>query len=163
MQLSEAGAAMLGALEGERGAMYRDQCGLPTIGVGHRLTLSELHSGQIVLGHVVLPWREGLSPLAIEALLAHDTATAAAAITQLVTTPLTQPQFDALVSFAFNVGVEAFRTSTLLRAVNAGHYADVPALLREWIKGHLPDGSLVVLPALVARRETEIARWEAAA
>jgi lysozyme len=117
---------MLVALEGERGALYHDPVGFPTIGVGHRLTVSELHSGKIHLGAVRLPWGEGLSPLAVDALLAHDTTAVAAALTALVKVPLTQPQFDALLSWAFNVGVEAATHSTLLKRLNAGEYAAVP-------------------------------------
>jgi|ERR1043166_3364307 lysozyme len=156
MQLSEAGSAMLMELEGDRGTMYHDQVGLPSIGVGHRLTVSELHSGKIHLGPVMLPWGEGLSPLAVEALLAHDTAGVAAALMVLVKVPLSQPQFDALVSWAFNVGLEAAEHSTLLKRLNRGEYAAVPHELRRWVyaKGER-------LPVLEARRETEIRRWEA--
>src|SRR5437879_9260018 len=112
MQLSEAGAAMLTGLEGDRGTMYRDPVGLPTIGVGHRLTPSELSSGEILLSAVVLPWRDGLSPLGVEALLAHDTAAVAARLTALVTVPLTSPHFDALVRCALNAAVESAARST---------------------------------------------------
>ena len=47
--------------------------------------------------------------------------------------------------------------------LNRGEYDQVPAQLREWVKGHTPDGAFVTLPVLVARRETEVARWNAAA
>lgn len=157
MQLSEAGLALLVGLEGDRGAMYHDQVGLPTIGVGHRLTVSELHSGKVHVGAVLLPWGEGLSPLAVEALLAHDTTAVAAGVSEGVTVPLTQPQFDALVSFAFNVGLSAFHHSTLLKRLNAGDYAAVPAELRRWVYAKAQR-----LPVLVRRREDEIHLWEGA-
>lgn len=158
MLLSEAGAAMLTGLEGDRGAAYQDPVGFWTIGIGHRLTVSELHSGKILVGPIRLPWGEGLSPNAVEALLAHDTAGVAAALSALVTVPLTQPQFDTLVSWTFNVGIEAAEHSTLLRRLNRGEYDAVPDELRRWVyaKGQR-------LPILEARRETEIARWQAAA
>src|SRR2546430_1430966 len=138
--------------------MYHDPVGLPTIGVGHRLTVSELHSGKIHVGPVLLPWHAGLSPLAVEALLAHDTTGVAAGLTDLLTVVLTQPQFDALLSWAFNVGLEAVRHSTLRKLLNQGRYEAVPGELRRWVyaKGQR-------LPVLEARRETEIARWQAVA
>src|SRR5205085_7250539 len=52
MPLSDAGTAMLVALEGERAVPYRDQAGFLTLGVGHRLTVSELASWLIHLGSV---------------------------------------------------------------------------------------------------------------
>jgi len=162
MKMSDTGLAMLTALEGERSTMYRDQVGLPTVGVGHRLTLSELHSGELLLGAITVPWRDGLSPLAIEALLAHDTAAVASALSRAVTVPLTEPQFDALVSWAFNVGIDAAVHSTLVKRLNQGQYDAGPDQLRQWVKGHLPDGAFVPLPVLVKRREVEIVRWESA-
>jgi len=58
---------------------------------------------------------------------------------------------------AFNIGGGAFQHSTLLKLLNSGNYAGVPAQMRRWIHAH--DGS--VLPVLVKRRETEIERWKA--
>jgi lysozyme len=52
---------------------------------------------------------------------------------QLVRVPLTQCQFDALVSFMYNVGVEAFKVSTLRRLLNKGQYDQVPAQLNRWV------------------------------
>jgi lysozyme len=67
---------------------------------------------------------------------------------------LNQNQFDALVSFAFNVGDGAFRSSTLLRLLNQGQYDQVPAQLRRWNmdNGHVVQG-------LINRRNKEIALW----
>ena len=63
---------------------------------------------------------------------------------------LTQYQFDALVSFVFNVGVGAFGGSTLLRRLNQGDYNAVPAELMRWVNsGGTP------LPGLVRRRRAE--------
>jgi len=84
---------------------------------------------------------------------------AAAAVTRLVTVQLTPGQFDCLVSFCFNIGVEAFEHSTLLRLLNQGDYAAVPDELRRWVHDHAG----TVLPVLERRREIEIARWGAPA
>lgn len=71
-----------------------------------------------------------------------------------VRVPLNQNQFDALVSFAYNVGGENFRTSTLLQKLNAGDYAAVPGQLRRWNKS---DGAVV--QGLINRREQEVAQF----
>jgi GH24 family phage-related lysozyme (muramidase) len=55
-------------------------------------------------------------------------------VTESVSVPLTQNQVDALVDFVLGVGADAFRGSTLLRELNATHYATVPDELRKWTK-----------------------------
>lgn len=75
-------------------------------------------------------------------------------VNKLVKVKLTANQFGALVSFAYNVGIGAFGESTLLRNLNAGDYAGVPAQLRRWNKN---DGK--VMKGLVNRRESEIKLW----
>lgn len=71
-------------------------------------------------------------------------------VTRLVTTEINQNQFDALVSFAYNVGVGGFQDSSVLKRVNKGDFAKVPAALGLWNKG---GGK--VLPGLVSRRQRE--------
>lgn len=66
----------------------------------------------------------------------------------------TQPQFDAMVSFAFNVGTEAFRTSTLLRKHNEGDYAGAAEQFARWNKA----GGRV-LAGLTRRRAAEAALY----
>lgn len=145
---------MLMELEGVRGELYNDVAGLPTIGVGHLLTKSELASGKISIDREMVRYREGLSNEQIDKLFKQDISAYEKAVTRYVIPFLTQQQFDALVSFAFNVGIGAFRRSTLVRLVNKVQYDDVPAQLRRWIysAGKTWDG-------LVARREVEIKRW----
>lgn len=82
--------------------------------------------------------------------LCADLATAESAVRRLVEVPLTQMQFDALVSFVFNVGARAFGNSTLLRLLNAGDTAGAAGQFRRWNRG--ADG---VLPGLVIRRAAE--------
>ena len=67
-----------------------------------------------------------------------------------LTREISQPQFSALVSFAFNVGASAFLRSSVLKAVNAGRFDEVPALLGRWVRA---DGR--VLDGLVRRRAAE--------
>jgi len=151
---SVSGYRMLTAAEGASLTMYRDQSGFPTIGVGHRLNQSECTSGKIIINGLKVPWADGLTPEECEVLLERDTLGVVAAVNALVLVPITQSQFDALVSFTFNVGASAFRTSTLLKLLNKKNYAAVPDQMRRWIwsVGR-------VLPDLIERREEEIRCW----
>lgn len=90
-----------------------------------------------------------------EALLRADLVDFERAVNHAVTVPLQQYQFDALVSFAFNVGASAFRGSTLLQRVNAERWTEAAAEFDRWTRG---DGK--VLPGLVRRRQAERAMFE---
>lgn len=85
-----------------------------------------------------------------EKLLYLDIAWAEEAVKGLVKVPLTQNQFDALVSFVFNVGAGAFAKSTLLRFLNTGDYTNAAAQFLRWNKqkGRILNG-------LTKRREEE--------
>src|SRR5205085_5371825 len=88
--------------------------------------------------------------------LGRDVADAERAVRTAVTVPLSQNQFDALTSFAYNVGAGAFRKSTLLRLLNAGDYAGAAAQLPRWkLAGGKP------LAALDTRRQAERTLFEA--
>jgi lysozyme len=87
-----------------------------------------------------------------------DVAWAVEAVNRAVTVPLTQPQFDALVSFVYNVGAPAFFTSTLLKHLDAGDYKAAANDLLAW--DH-QDG--VVVYGLEVRREQERQRFLTAA
>jgi lysozyme len=153
--LTADGLARLEHREGTRATMYRDSAGLPTIGVGHLLTKDELSSGK--LSALGVDWHQGLLPEHITALLAHDASAAERAVTDGVRVPLQPAQFDALVSFCFNVGVNAFLNSSLLRVLNTGDYVSVPGQLRRWVYSAGQRD-----PVLVRRREDEIAQWDTA-
>lgn len=153
MITSAAGIAFLRKAEGVRATMYLDSAGLPTIGVGHLLTKSELSSGRLDLG--AIPWKERpLTDEEIDALLHHDLAGAETAVTNAVHVGLTQNEFDCLVSFTFNIGVRAFQDSTLLTLLNHSQYQEVPGQLRRWVHS-----AGKVDPGLVARREREVRLW----
>lgn len=77
-------------------------------------------------------------------------------VKQYVTVPLTQGQFDALVSFVFNLGGGNFRSSTLLKKLNKGLYDDVPEQIMRWNKARV-DGKLTPLKGLTRRRAAEAA------
>lgn len=141
--LSRKGARFIAHFEGIYTHAYNDPVGHCTIGVGH------------LLHHGPCTGRETPSVLtraqALE-LLRQDAADAAAAIDRHVKVPLSRPQYDALISFVFNVGEGAFASSTLLRKLNRGDYAAVPRELARWTKAGSPPRPL---PGLVRRRTAE--------
>lgn len=85
-----------------------------------------------------------------EELLQSDLQEFEGCVKRAVTVPLTQNQFDALVSFTFNVGCKKFVTSTLLKKLNAGDYVGAAAEFDKWVRSNG-----VVLPGLVRRRKAE--------
>jgi lysozyme len=154
VNLSDAGRAAIEGREGLRLTAYQDSAGLWTIGYGHLLTKDELRSGK-VLGQ---DWRDGITQATADALLGGDVYTAADAVSEFVRVPLLQNQFDALVSFVYNIGDGAFQDSTLLRQLNDSQFATVPDQMRRWIHS-----AGQVDPGLVSRRESEVAQWEGTA
>jgi len=152
--MSEHGLKLLEQWEGFEKKLYNDSAGLPTIGVGHLLTKSELSSGKIVINGAPVQYDVGLSDQQILDLLKQDLAPVTQLVTNKVTVPLDQNQFDALTSFTFNVGGAAFNGSTLLKLLNQGQYHEVPAQLRRWNKS----GGKVV-QGLTNRRENEVKLW----
>jgi lysozyme len=108
VKTSPDGLARLTKREGKRNKAYLDSKGIPTIGVGH--TGPEVYIG--------LAWTDQQ----IEDALKDDVGECEDAINKYVTVPLKQNQFDALVSFIFNVGVMGFRRSSLLKVLNLGLY-----------------------------------------
>lgn len=76
-------------------------------------------------------------------------------INNAVLVELTQNQFDALVSLTYNIGVQAFKTSTLLKILNTGDYKSVPAQIKRWNKDN---GK--VIAGLVSRRAEEAKLFE---
>jgi lysozyme len=143
MKTSQAGIALIKHHEGLRLKAYRDAVGVWTIGYGHTRGVT---NGQTI------------TPAQADGFLGVDLLLFEATIVQLVTVRLNQGQFDALVSFAFNIGAGKFRTSTLLRELNKGHYDAVPAQLMRWTKGNV-NGRMIELPGLVTRRRDEAALW----
>ena len=154
MQMSEHGLELLEQWEGFELKVYKDSAGLPTIGVGHLLTKSELTSGKIVINGLPVQYADGLTDQQSLDLLSQDVKPAAQAVNTSVKVPLNQNQFDALVSFTFNVGVAAFSGSTLVKVLNQKQYGEVPNQLLRWVRS----GGQVV-QGLVNRRQNEISLW----
>jgi lysozyme len=154
LMMSEHGRRLLAQWEGFERNVYLDVAGLPTIGVGHLLTKDELSSERIVIGGDAIDYTLGLTDEQVYDLLGQDLERFERVVNDSVEPDLAQHQFDALVSFAFNVGGGAFRQSTLLKRLNARDFADVPSQLRRWIRS----GGRIV-QGLVNRRENEIKLW----
>lgn len=154
MKISANGLKFLREVEGFDHRVYNDVAGYPTIGVGHLLTKQESMTGKIIIGNDAVRYENGLTNEQVDGLLDQDLDQFEDAVNRLVKVDLSQNEFDALVSFAFNVGVSAFRNSTLLRKLNAGDKSEVPHQLRRWNKA----GGKIV-PGLVNRREKEIKLW----
>jgi GH24 family phage-related lysozyme (muramidase) len=82
--------------------------------------------------------------------LQQDIQVAAQAVNRMVTVTLTQPEFDALVDFTFNLGTGSLQKSTLLRLLNAGDYKGAAAEFDKWDKA---GGK--VMAGLLRRRQSE--------
>lgn len=148
------GYAALERNEGRVLHAYPDSAGYHTIGVGHLLTERERTTGYLILGGARVVWTRGITSAQADALLKQDVAYAERAVTTSVKLPLLQNQYDALVSFVFNIGSKKFSTSHLLVLLNRGDYADVPNELQRWESaGGKHDAGLV------ARRLRESALW----
>ena len=154
-----AALALVREFEGFRPWPYLDAVGIATIGYGHVIT----EDGQPLRGPNGLArarqlYPRGMTEAGVHALLAEDFARFAEGVESLVTVRLTDTQLGALASFAFNVGLGAFKTSTLRKRLNAGQYDAVPGELMKWTRA----GGRVLL-GLVRRRRAEADLWSRAA
>ena|SRR3990167_1192854 len=124
LKLSAKGLKFIAKWEGFRAALYYDIAGLPTIGYGHLIPWNQFDAWH----HRILT-----EPTARK-LLAIDVGTAESAVHRLVNVALTQNQFDALVSFVFNLGSGAFQRSTLLRRINQKEFKEAAEEFQRWNK-----------------------------
>ncbi|MGY5958682.1 lysozyme [Kosakonia sp. BK9b] len=132
-----AGLTLIKSFEGLSLEKYRDAVGKWTIGYGH-----------LILPNESFP--QALTKEQAEDLLRADLGMTERGIRKQVTVDLNQNQFDALVAFAFNVGLGNLQSSTLLRLLNQGQYQAAADQLPRWNKA---GGN--VLAGLTRRREAE--------
>jgi GH24 family phage-related lysozyme (muramidase) len=154
MTVSAAGVEFVKQWEGFVPKLYNDPVGHCTVGYG---TL--LHRGNCDGRDSEQPYLNGVSKEEATRLLATELAEKQKAVSDVVKVALNQNQYDALVSFAYNVGAGAFQKSTLLRLLNQGKYGEVPGELKKWVKAR-KDDQLIELPGLVKRRAAEAALFE---
>jgi lysozyme len=119
-QINRDGLELIKSSEGCVLYTYDDGVGIPTIGYGHTKGVT---------------WGQTITQSEAEELLKQDLYYFEKEVTRLVTVPLTDNQFSALVSFAFNVGTGAFAESTLLRFLNDGDYIGASEQFGRWVNG----------------------------
>lgn len=146
MKLSDKGLTFLTKEEGLRLKPYRDSVGLWTVGVGHLLTETELKTNVLNYPQYDLdkkPWRE-LNREDVLNLLRYDVERFEKCVNTNLPSDLKQHEFDALVSFSFNIGTPAFEKSTMLHMLKDGD-KDIKNQFMRWIKP----------PELKGRRQRE--------
>jgi len=143
-QISQHGLEKLKQWEGLRTNAYQDTGGVWTIGYGHTAAAGTPapHQGMVITASEA------------EDILLKDLTQYEAAVENNVKVKLNDNQFAALVSFAFNVGINAFKNSTLLKKLNQGNFDAVPTELMKWTKA---GGKK--LQGLVNRRRAEGYLW----
>ena len=137
MQTSEQGLELIKRHEGLSLKEYICPGNVRTIGYGHAIKPGEMFGGKITEEKA-------------EELLKADVKHAEDVVNGLVKIPLTQEQFDALVSFVFNLGGGAFLRSTMLRLINEGKTGKAAKEFDRWV--HAAGKRL---PGLVKRRKDE--------
>lgn len=142
MHTSQKGLDLIKSFEGLRLSAYKCPADAWTIGYG---TTAGVKEGQTITKELA------------ENLLREDVGRFEQQVLRLVKAPLSQGQFDALVSFTYNLGAGNLSSSTLLRLLNAGLYDDAALQFQRWNKA---GGK--VLAGLVRRRAAERALFESA-
>ncbi|HEX6215286.1 MAG TPA: lysozyme [Vicinamibacterales bacterium] len=138
--MSKNGIALVKAYEGCELKAYADAIGVITIGYGH--------TGQYADRDAEITQVEA------DRILLEDLAKFERGVENLVKAKISQNQFDALVAFAFNLGLGNLKSSTLLKKVNSGDKTAVD----EFAKWTRAGGK--VLPGLVKRRAAEAALFQ---
>jgi lysozyme len=139
--ITQNGLVLIKQFEGFKAEPYLCPAGYRTIGYGHVIKNPKDYPYSLTQDE------------ALE-LLSHDVIRAENAVLRLITVPLTNGQFDALVSFTFNLGAGALQRSTLRRKINRGEYADASPEFKKWVWG---GGKK--LKGLVRRRDAEVALY----
>ena len=139
LAVSLAGLLSIAAFEGMKPVAYRDPVGIPTVCAGHT---KGVRIGQVKTENEC------------QELLREDASEAGRHVGKCTTAPVTQAQYDALVSLAFNIGGPAYCRSTLVRKLNAGDCKGAANEFLRWVRAR---GK--VLPGLVKRRAEEQLRF----
>jgi lysozyme len=135
MKISSNGIELIKIFEGLELEAYKCAAGVWTIGYGH---IKGVHEGMNIT-------EDTANKMLMEELVEYENY-----IDQAVTVPLAQCQYDAMVSWVYNLGNGNLTSSTLLKVLNSGDYDGVPAQMMRWNKA---GGK--VLEGLTRRRQAE--------
>ena len=135
METSSEGISLIQKFEGCELEAYQCSAGVWTIGYGH--------TKDVIKGMTIT--KEEAEQMLVDELHEYENY-----INEYVTVALSQNQFDALVSWVYNLGPANLKASTMLKVLNSGKYEDVPAQMKRWNKA---GGK--VLEGLIRRREAE--------
>ena len=144
MRMSAAGLALVKEFEGLRLKAYKCPADVWTIGYGHTSSAGKpvVDSGLVITSEQA------------DDILKRDLTQYEDGVRGLVKVGITQGQFDALVSFAYNAGVGRLSQSTLMKRINAERFDEVPSEFMKWTRGGGKE-----LPGLVRRRRAEVELW----
>lgn len=134
---NDRGIGLIKSFESFSPQSYICPAGKPTIGYGHVIGPGE-------------NFAEPISEKEASRILAADVRKAERSVLWLVDVPLTDNQFSALASFVFNVGAQAFRTSTMRQYLNQGAFSRAAAEFDRWVYANKKK-----LSGLVRRRAAE--------
>ncbi len=137
---SNVGLDLIASLEDTKLKAYDDGVGVWTIGIGTT----------VYPNGVKVKKGDSCTLDQAKSYFAHDLKRFEASVNNLVKVPLSQNQFDALVSLVYNIGQTAFSKSTLLKKLNAKDYAGAADQFPQWNRG---GGK--VMKGLVRRRDAE--------
>jgi lysozyme len=140
MHISDEGLELIKHFEGCELEAYKCAAGVWTIGYGHTKDIQEGDKWSQDKADFML-WRELEEEYEK---YVHD----------YVHVPLNQSQFDALVSWTYNLGPANLKASTMLKKLNNGEYEEVPAQMARWNKATV-NGKRTVLEGLTRRRKAE--------
>lgn len=140
--ITEDGLRLIRRFEGFAAVPYLCPAGYLTVGYGHVVKNPEA-------------FRQPITEVEATEILTIDVETAERAVLRLISVSLTDGQFDALVSFTFNLGAGALQRSTLRRKANREEHEDVPVEFLRWVwaGGRKLNG-------LIRRRQAEAALYQ---
>ena len=142
MKVSKNGIHLIKHFEGVRQKPYKCAAGLWTVGCGHLIG-----NGQ----QLPESWNRVFSLVEIDTLLAKDLERFERGVSKLISIPLKQNEFDALVSFAFNLGLGCLQRSTLRQKLNRN---DKFGAIQSWLKYNKVNGQ--ISNGLIRRRNAEV-------
>ena len=140
MNISQEGISLIKKFEGCELEAYKCAAGVWTIGYGHTKDVKE---------------GDSISKEEAEFMLVHELQEYCNDVDIAVKVDLKQNEFDALVSWTYNLGPTNLNSSTMLRVLNEGKHDEVPAQIKRWNKA-----SGQVKQGLVRRREAEALMFE---